>query len=335
MDRWRSGMRRLPGMLQHLVLKDSVLRHPALRHPALRPPILSAAALIMVSAGSGAVLAPSAAAATSTPITSTATTPATSTSAPAASPPPPSPTSPPTATISTPIASTTGTGVPTTTSTPSPTASSPGPATTASLSVPTLTLPGPKKAIPWPSHGRARLEVAALGVLGHSGSSARSVPIASVTKVMTAYVILRDHPLAAGQDGPTIVVTTAEAASYARRKAAGESLVKVAAGEKINERQALQGLLLASGNNMADILGRWDAGGTHAFVARMNRTARLLGLTSTHYADASGLDARSRSSATDLLTLAPAAMADPTFAEIVAQTSATIPHNKLKNTNRL
>jgi D-alanyl-D-alanine carboxypeptidase (penicillin-binding protein 5/6) len=152
---------------------------------------------------------------------------------------------------------------------------------------------------------------------------------------MTAYIVLRDHPLTNAQNGPKIVITRAEAASYPRRKAAGESLVKVAAGERITERQALQALLIASGNNMADILARWDAGSRPAFVQEMNRTAAELGMTSTHYADASGLDARSRSTPADLLTLAPLAMAQTTFATIVAQTRATIPLNKLKNTNRL
>jgi serine-type D-Ala-D-Ala carboxypeptidase (penicillin-binding protein 5/6) len=152
---------------------------------------------------------------------------------------------------------------------------------------------------------------------------------------MTAYVVLRDHPLPVGRKGPTIVVTAAEAATYARRKAAGESLVKVAAGERISQRQALQGLLLASGNNMADILARWDAGSVRGFVRRMNTNAARLGMTSTHYADASGLSANSRSTTNDLLKLAPAAMADPTFKTIVRQKSATIPLNKIKNTNKL
>jgi len=218
------------------------------------------------------------------------------------------------------------------TPTPTPT---PAPATKAVLALPAkLTLPGPKKAIPWPKKGHAQLAVAGIGVLGRSGNS-KAAPIASVTKVMTAYVILRSHPLTAKQNGPKIIVTRAEAASYARRKAQGESLVKVKAGERISERQALQGLLLASGNNMADILGRWHAGSVSGFVKQMNQNAARLGMTSTHYADTSGLSSSSRSTTTDLLKLAPVAMANPTFATIVRQTSARIPLNKIKNTNKL
>jgi D-alanyl-D-alanine carboxypeptidase (penicillin-binding protein 5/6) len=171
--------------------------------------------------------------------------------------------------------------------------------------------------------------------MGHKDSGVKSVPIASVTKVMTAYTILADHPLAPGEEGPVITVTRAEAASYPRRKAEGESLVKVRAGLKITERQALEALLIRSGNNMADILGRWDAGSPRKFVSKMNDQAAELGLPSTSFADTSGLSAKSRSSAIDLLELATAAMKEDTFARIVATPKARIPLNTLTTTNKL
>lgn len=94
--------------------------------------------------------------------------------------------------------------------------------------------------VTWPVKGRARIVVPGVGTMGNKDSGVKSVPIASVTKVMTAYTILADHPLAPGDEGPVITVTSAEAASYPKRKAAGESLVKVRAGLKITERQALE-----------------------------------------------------------------------------------------------
>jgi D-alanyl-D-alanine carboxypeptidase (penicillin-binding protein 5/6) len=206
-------------------------------------------------------------------------------------------------------------------------------ATVASLILdPKKTLSGAD--LPWPDSAQSMVQVAGLGVVGHSGGT-RPVPIASVTKVMTAYVVLRDHPLRAGRSGPTITVTATEAAAYQRQKAAGQSLVRVAAGEAISERQALQALLLASGDNMADILARWDAGSKSAFVRKMNSNAARLGMTSTHYADPSGLNPASVSTAKDLLKLAPAAMAEPTFAQVVGQSTASIPLNKIKNYNTL
>jgi D-alanyl-D-alanine carboxypeptidase (penicillin-binding protein 5/6) len=197
-----------------------------------------------------------------------------------------------------------------------------------------MTLPGAKRSLPWLKTGHGRMEVDGIGVIGHSGK-AQAAPIASITKVMTAYTVLRDHPLRAGQNGPKIVVSRAEAAAYKKQKAQNQSLVTVAAGEKISERQALQGLLVASGNNMARILARWDGGGQAAFVKRMNQNAAQLSMTSTHYADASGFNRASRSTTTDLIKLARAAMANQTFATIVSQKSATIPLNRAKNTNRL
>jgi D-alanyl-D-alanine carboxypeptidase (penicillin-binding protein 5/6) len=198
-----------------------------------------------------------------------------------------------------------------------------------------LTAAGPKPSLPWPTSGQAKVEIAGIGVIGRSGPD-RAVPIASITKVMTAYTILRDHPLGAGQDGPSLTVTEAEAAAYPEQKAAGESVVVVEAGEELTEREALTGLLVASGGNLADILARWDAGSESAFVATMNRNAQRLGMSSTHYVDASGLDPGSVSTASDLLKLAPAAMAQPALAELVGTSSASIPLNpNLKNPNAL
>jgi hypothetical protein len=151
------------------------------------------------------------------------------------------------------------------------------------------------------------------------------VPIASVAKVMTAYVILRDHPLGAGEPGPAIVVQPDEAAAYPAEARNGDSLVPVSAGEQLTERQALEALLLASADNMAWILARWDAGSQAAFTAQMNTTARQLGMTDTHYTDPSGLAASTTSTAADQVRLGMAAMRNPALARIVALRSAVIP----------
>src|SRR4029450_2256055 len=99
----------------------------------------------------------------------------------------------------------------------------------------------------------------------------------SVAKVMTAYLVLRDHPLGLGQDGPTITLTDADVADTHRRRRQRESVVSIAAGEELTELQALQALLLPSANNIGAVLARWDAGLEDRFVARMNGTARSRG----------------------------------------------------------
>ncbi|GAB6898699.1 hypothetical protein JCM9957A_17890 [Kineosporia succinea] len=183
--------------------------------------------------------------------------------------------------------------------------------------------------------GRARLVVPGVGTMGSRRDGTVAVPIASITKVMTAYTILKDHPLAPGESGPVITVTRAEAASYPKRKADGETMVKVRAGMRLTQREALQGMLIRSGNNMADLLARWDAGSRKKFVARMNRNAAELGLTETSFADMSGMSAKSRSSTIDLIDLALVAMKNETFAQIVGTPKAKIPMNTLTTTNKL
>jgi len=142
---------------------------------------------------------------------------------------------------------------------------------------------------------------------------------------MTAYLVLRDHPLSPGQSGPSLTVEPAEADAYASEAALNQSLIRVEAGEQLTERQALQALMLASADNVAQILGRWDAGSDSAFLNEMNSAAATLGMTHTHFTDPSGYDSGTRSTATDLLILANTAMANPAFTDIVDETSATIP----------
>jgi D-alanyl-D-alanine carboxypeptidase (penicillin-binding protein 5/6) len=186
----------------------------------------------------------------------------------------------------------------------------------------------------WPAHGQAAVQI------GHSrvqaGPHQDAAAIASVAKVMTAYIVLRDHPLGAGQDGPAIKLTDADVADTDRRRGQHESVVSIAAGEQLTERQALQALLLPSANNIAAVLARWDAGSVDRFVARMNATARSLGMTHTRYTDPSGYDDATVSTAADQVRIVVRAMRLPVFARIVATPSATLPvAGTVHNTNRL
>lgn len=210
------------------------------------------------------------------------------------------------------------------------------PTSTVELTLPAaMTIPGKAPRLPWPRVGQAMISVEGLGTLGTSGGS-KSLPIASVAKVMTAYVILTEHPLAAGEQGPQLTVSAAQAAAYPAERARGESLVEVRAGEQITERQALQAVLLPSANNMARILGAWDSGTVAEFVAKMNGTADRLGMSGTHYTDPAGYDPGTVSTARDQVILARKAMALPAFAEIVKQKQATLPvAGTVKNYNEL
>jgi D-alanyl-D-alanine carboxypeptidase (penicillin-binding protein 5/6) len=190
-------------------------------------------------------------------------------------------------------------------------------------------------AVSWPADGVSAADISGYGVTDGPGAT-RQVPIASVAKLMTAYVILQDHPLSASGSGPDITVEPSEAAAYPSQVADGDSLVAVAAGETITERQALEALLLPSADNMAWILARWDAGSQSAFTARMNAAARSLGMTATAYTDPSGLDPSTTSTAADQVRLGMAAMQVPALAAITAESTAVVPvAGVIRNTNAL
>ena len=189
--------------------------------------------------------------------------------------------------------------------------------------------------IVWPASGQAAFVQTAQAQV-QAGPNQHPAPIASVAKVMTAYLVLRDHPLRRGDEGPGITLTYADVADTDRRRRQEESVVSVAAGEHLTERQALQALLLPSANNIAAVLARWDAGSVARFVARMNATARSLGMTHTRYTDPSGYDDATVSTAVDQVRLVDRAMRLPVFASIVATPSATLPvAGTVHNTNTL
>jgi D-alanyl-D-alanine carboxypeptidase (penicillin-binding protein 5/6) len=185
-------------------------------------------------------------------------------------------------------------------------------------------LSGSAPPIPWPSSGAAAMSVAGVGSIGSAGST-QPVPIASIAKVLAAYVALQDHPLNPGDQGPNITVPADVVAAYQSGAAEGQSEVPVTAGENLSEYQVLQGLLIASGNDLALLLADWDAGNNTAFVAKMNAAAKTLGLDSTHITDPSGLDAGTVSTASDLVRLGQDAMAIPIIKQIVAEPSVTLP----------
>ncbi|MFJ8020559.1 D-alanyl-D-alanine carboxypeptidase [Streptomyces sp. NPDC096311] len=173
------------------------------------------------------------------------------------------------------------------------------------------TFGGGDASIPWPSSGQGALDVQGIGSFGTSGAQ-KAAPIASVAKVMTAYLILRGHPIKSG-DGATIKV---DQKAQDQSDAGDESTVDVHAGDTITQKEALEGVLIASANNVARLLARWDAGSETAFVAKMNAAAKDLGMTNTTYTDPSGLQKTTVSTAADQVKLAKAAMKDASFREV-------------------
>jgi serine-type D-Ala-D-Ala carboxypeptidase (penicillin-binding protein 5/6) len=140
-----------------------------------------------------------------------------------------------------------------------------------------------------------------------------SLPMASTTKLMTAYLSLRELPLDKRLTAP------------AYHPIPGESLLGLEEGERVSVRDLAYGLLLPSGNDAAATLARGVAGSIPAFVAQMNRAARRLGLGRTSYANPIGLDQIGNySSPDDLATLALRLRRERLFRTIVDTSRTTL-----------
>jgi serine-type D-Ala-D-Ala carboxypeptidase (penicillin-binding protein 5/6) len=156
----------------------------------------------------------------------------------------------------------------------------------------------------------------------------RPLPIASTTKLMTAYVAMKDLPL------DKIVRAQPYEPEY------GESLMGLRAGQRISVRDLLYGLILRSGNDAAHTLAIDAAGSEKRFVAQMNRYAAALGLSCTHYANPVGLDQKGNySCAADLMTLTRHLLREPAFAKIADSRSAVLhsvhPQRRIDSINEL
>lgn len=155
------------------------------------------------------------------------------------------------------------------------------------------------------------------------------LPMASTTKIMTALVVLEKLP-------PERMVTVKKEACGVE----GSSLY-LQPGEQLTVRQLLEGLMLRSANDAAEMLALETAGSIEAFAALMNEKAAALGAVNTHFENPHGLDGKEHyTTARDLAQIAAAAMKAELFREIVGQRSVKMPapdggvrvvanHNKL------
>jgi D-alanyl-D-alanine carboxypeptidase (penicillin-binding protein 5/6) len=170
----------------------------------------------------------------------------------------------------------------------------------------------------------------------HYGKRADArMPVASLTKMMTAYVVLKEAK-------PTDTVeVTAEDVRYAAR--GGAAVAGLKAGDRLTVEDVLHALLLPSGADAAHVLARTYGPGVDAFVAKMNATARELGMHDTRYVNADGMPTGGGgySTARDQARLAAAVLADPTLKTITSTRYHEVPETDAhgaywwRNTNRL
>jgi serine-type D-Ala-D-Ala carboxypeptidase (penicillin-binding protein 5/6) len=155
-------------------------------------------------------------------------------------------------------------------------------------------------------------------------------PMGSITKVMTALVVLK-----AGDLGRKIKVTEA-AVQYVQKD--GASSAGLIAGDVLTTRQLLEAMLVPSGCDAAYLLATAYGPGRGAFVRKMNATAKAMGLIGTHFSWFDGMpyptEYSTYSSPADLIRLGEAAMRNSVFSSIVGQASYYLPAAHLRHSYR-
>lgn len=178
--------------------------------------------------------------------------------------------------------------------------------------------------IVWPSYGEGAFGIEGYGLLA-TNNEQKSAPIASIAKTILAIMVTNEKPLQLGEQGPQITITQKDVDIYSSYLAQNGSVLPVEVNEKLSEYQALQGLLIYSGDNIADTLAIWAFGSVENYLAQANKYLADSGLIQTSLADTCGLSPKTVSSAKDLVKIGETLMANPVLAEIVNQQSVDLP----------
>ena len=199
---------------------------------------------------------------------------------------------------------------------------------------PPLTASAPQ--IAWPQLGASAFGAVGYPDLLSVNGSDQPLPMASITKIITAMVVLEAKPLAKGADGPEIVFSAADRALYSKYTALRGTVKPMPPGASMSQHEVLQVTLIASANNYAEAIADWAFGSEKSFVDAATSWLTSHGLTHTTVLEPTGINPANTSTASDLVALGKLAIADPVVAEIVDTPTITLPEvGTIKDTNKL
>lgn len=188
----------------------------------------------------------------------------------------------------------------------------------------------------WPGFGAS-----AFGAVGYDGlletsGSTSPLPIASISKIVTALVVLEAKPLAVGEEGPTVTFSQANHDLYAFYLAQQGTVKPMPVGASMTQHQVLQVALIASANNYATTLATWAFGSVDAYAAATRTWLASHGLSHTTLVEPTGINPANASTASDLVALGKLALANPIVAAIVDTPTITLPIvGTIVDTNKL
>lgn len=175
----------------------------------------------------------------------------------------------------------------------------------------------------------------ASGIWATSGPADEPRSIASITKLVTAMVVLDARPLE-DDGGPALTFDKADHALYDKYYVMGATIAPMPTGTTLSLRDALATMLIPSACNYAEAVAEWAFGSQGAFVGAAKRWLAANGLTHTTIVEPTGIDARNTSTPADLIALGKLAAANPAIAQIAGTRSVTLPGpGTIVNTNTL
>ncbi|WP_232711560.1 D-alanyl-D-alanine carboxypeptidase family protein [Microbacterium lacus] len=207
---------------------------------------------------------------------------------------------------------------------------------------PDISVP-PAATITMPLEGAAAISVAGAddylgpeaGGIWKSSGAADPRPMASISKLITALVILDAKPLASADDpGPTIAFGEADRDLFDKYYVLGATVAEMPRGTTMSLHDALATMLIPSASNYAEAVSTWAFGSQGAFVSAAQRWLAANGLTGTTIVEPTGLSARNTSTPSDMIAIGKIAAANPVIAQIAATRSLTLPGpGTMLNTN--
>lgn len=196
---------------------------------------------------------------------------------------------------------------------------------TGTITIPPIAVPA-AVALTYPKTGASAVSIigadefpATLGTNGIFGSSGGNDPrsIASISKVVTALVILDKVPLGADDDGPTLTFSKADNATYDQYYVLGATIQPMKIGSSLSLHDALELMLVVSASNYADVVSTQVFGSRANYLSATRTWLAANGMTGTTIVEPTGIDPRNTSTPTDLITLGKLALASPAVASIM------------------
>jgi serine-type D-Ala-D-Ala carboxypeptidase (penicillin-binding protein 5/6) len=152
-------------------------------------------------------------------------------------------------------------------------------------------------------------------------------PIASISKLITALVVLEQRPLSGpGDPGPTLTFGAADYALYDKYYVLGASIAEMPRGSSMSLHNALEAMLIVSACNYAEAVSTWAFGSQAAFLRATRTWLANNGLPNTTIVEPTGIDPRNTSTPADMIALGKIAHAHPVISEIAKMTSLRVPN---------